>query len=83
MRDACKKIGYKFTLAEVEDWLKKQAIYRVYKPPPKFININKNYIDNFDQSSNITITLGIYRNRSTLSDQLIFSSEDIAQISAQ
>jgi hypothetical protein len=37
MRDACKKIGYKFTLAEVEDWLNKQAIYQIYKPPPKII----------------------------------------------
>ena len=37
MRDACKKIGYKFTLAEVEDWLNKQAIYQMYKPPPKII----------------------------------------------
>ena len=35
MRDACKKIGYKFTLAEVEDWLNKQAIYQIYKPPPE------------------------------------------------
>jgi hypothetical protein len=34
MRDACKKIGYKFTLA---DWLNKQAIYQIYKPPPKII----------------------------------------------
>jgi hypothetical protein len=26
MRNACKKIGYNFTLAEVKDWLKKQAV---------------------------------------------------------
>jgi hypothetical protein len=33
MRDACKKIRYKFTLAEIEDWLNKQAIYQIHKPP--------------------------------------------------
>ncbi|RGB39465.1 hypothetical protein C1646_754412 [Rhizophagus diaphanus] len=37
MRDACKKIGYKFTLAEVKDWINKQAIYQIYKPPLKII----------------------------------------------
>ena len=37
MRDACTKIGYNFTLAEIEDWLNKQAIYQILKPLPKFI----------------------------------------------
>jgi hypothetical protein len=77
MWDACKKIGYKFTLTEVEDWLNKQAIYQVHKPPPpKIININKNYIGNpnINLGSDVIIIteelanrLGIYRNRSTLS----------------
>src|SRR3954451_15239120 len=52
MRDACKKIGYKFTLAEVEDWLNKQFIYQIHKPPPKII---KNYIN---QSGKLNIDLG-------------------------
>jgi hypothetical protein len=30
VQDVCKKIEYKFTLAEVEDWLNKQAIYQIY-----------------------------------------------------
>ena len=40
MWDVCKKrslwdqIGYKFTLAEIEDWLNKQALHQLlYKPP--------------------------------------------------
>src|SRR4051794_12351582 len=33
MQNACKKIRYKFTLAEIEDWLNKQAIYQIHKPP--------------------------------------------------
>jgi hypothetical protein len=37
MWDACKKIGYDFTHAEIEDWLNKQVIYQIHKPPPKFI----------------------------------------------
>jgi hypothetical protein len=37
MQDACKKIGYKFTLAEIENWLNKQAIYQIHKPPLKFV----------------------------------------------
>jgi hypothetical protein len=37
MWDACERIGYKFTLAEIEDWLNKQAIYQIYKPSLKFI----------------------------------------------
>jgi hypothetical protein len=37
MRDACKKIRYKFTLAEIEDWLNKQVIYQIHKPRPKFV----------------------------------------------
>jgi hypothetical protein len=38
MRDACKKIRYKFTLAEIEDWLNKQVIYQIHKSPPKFVH---------------------------------------------
>src|SRR5277367_5910467 len=38
MWNVCKKIGYKFTLAEIEDWLNKQAIYQIiYKPLPMTI----------------------------------------------
>src|ERR1051325_4387160 len=37
MLDACRRNGYEFTLAEIEDWLNKQAIYQIHKPPPKFV----------------------------------------------
>src|SRR4051812_5947112 len=36
MQEVCKKAGYEFTLAEVEDWLNKQALHQIYKPPPEF-----------------------------------------------
>src|SRR4051812_19157359 len=39
MWDVCKEIGYKFTLVEVEEWLNKQTIYQIFKPPPKFISL--------------------------------------------
>src|SRR3989440_9012266 len=35
--EASWKAGFDFTLAEVEDWLERQAVYQIHKPQPKFI----------------------------------------------
>ena len=35
--EASRNAGYDFTLAEVEDWLKRQAVYQIHKSQPKFI----------------------------------------------
>ena len=37
MLDACKKVGYKFSLTEIKNWLNKQALHQIHKPWPKFI----------------------------------------------
>jgi hypothetical protein len=37
MQTACKKAGYKFTLAVIKNWLNKQALHQIHKPRPKFI----------------------------------------------
>ena len=29
--------GFDFTLAEIEEWLERQALYQIYKSQPKFI----------------------------------------------
>src|SRR6266513_590072 len=35
--EASQKAGFNFTLAEVEDWLERQAVYQIHKSQPKFI----------------------------------------------
>ena len=35
--DASECSGFDFTLAEVEEWLERQALYQIHKPRPKFI----------------------------------------------
>ena len=35
--EASQKAGFDFTLADVEDWLERQAVYQIHKPWPKFI----------------------------------------------
>ena len=37
MQMACKKAGYRFTLAVIKNWLNKQALHQIHKPWPKFI----------------------------------------------
>ena len=37
MQTACKKAGYRFTLAVIKNWLNKQALHQIHKPRPKFI----------------------------------------------
>jgi hypothetical protein len=37
MQTACKKAGYRFTLAVIKNWLNKQALYQIHKRRPKFI----------------------------------------------
>ena len=37
LRDACKKTGNNFSLADVREWLNKQALHQIHKPRPKFI----------------------------------------------
>jgi len=34
---ACKKAGNNFSLADVREWLNKQALHQIHKPRPKFI----------------------------------------------
>ena len=35
--EAAKNTGYNFTIDEVKDWLKRQAIHQIHKPQPKYI----------------------------------------------
>ena len=35
--EASQEAGFDFTLADVEDWLERQAVYQIHKPQPKFI----------------------------------------------
>jgi hypothetical protein len=35
--EASQKAGYDFTLAEVNDWLERQAVHQIHKPRPKYI----------------------------------------------
>src|SRR5271154_4895217 len=35
--EASKQAGFDFTLAEVKEWLEKQALYQIHKPRPKYI----------------------------------------------
>src|SRR4051812_14831243 len=35
--EVSKKAGFNFTLNEVRDWLKKQAVHQIHMPCPKFI----------------------------------------------
>jgi hypothetical protein len=37
LRDACKKAGNNFSLADVREWLDNQALHQIHKPRPKFI----------------------------------------------
>jgi hypothetical protein len=34
---ASQKAGFNFSLNEVCDWLERQALYQIHKPPPKYI----------------------------------------------
>src|SRR5438045_3182433 len=35
--EASQKAGFDFTLAEVEDWLERQAVHQIHKPRPRYI----------------------------------------------
>ena len=37
MRDACRRAGHNFSLAEIRNWLNKQAVFQIHKPPPRYI----------------------------------------------
>ncbi|CAG8795715.1 12572_t:CDS:1, partial [Cetraspora pellucida] len=37
MRDVCKRAGHNFSLAEICNWLNKQAVFQIHKPPPRYI----------------------------------------------
>src|SRR5688572_722439 len=37
MRDASRIAGYNFSLADIKNWLNKQALYQIYKLRPRFI----------------------------------------------
>jgi hypothetical protein len=37
MQTACKKAGYRFTLAVIKNWLNKQALHQIHKRRPEFI----------------------------------------------
>src|SRR5205809_3781247 len=36
--EASQKAGFDFTLADVEDWLKRQAVHQIHKPRPRYIS---------------------------------------------
>ena len=38
MRDVCKKTSYNFLLTDIKDWLNKQAVFQIHKPPPRYIS---------------------------------------------
>ncbi|CAG8465884.1 2233_t:CDS:1, partial [Cetraspora pellucida] len=38
IRDASRRSKYNFLLAEICNWLNKQAIFQVHKPPPRYIS---------------------------------------------
>src|SRR5215204_6109205 len=35
--DACKKVGYNFSLTDIKNWLNKQAIFQIHAPRPRNI----------------------------------------------
>src|SRR5437667_12097660 len=35
--EASQKAGFDFTLAEVKDWLERQAVHQIHKPRPRYI----------------------------------------------
>ena len=37
MRDACRRAGHNFSLADIKNWLNKQITFLVHKPRPRFI----------------------------------------------
>src|ERR1041385_3000871 len=37
LHEASQKAGYDFSLNEVRDWLKRQAVYQIHKPRPRYI----------------------------------------------
>src|SRR6266480_3878116 len=38
LHEASQKAGFDFTLAEVKDWLERQAVHQIHKPHPRYIS---------------------------------------------
>ena len=39
LRNACKKAGNNFSLADVREWLDKQALHQIHKAPPEIYSL--------------------------------------------
>ncbi|GET02980.1 hypothetical protein RCL_jg1358.t1 [Rhizophagus clarus] len=77
MQDACKKVGYEFTLAVIKKWLNKQALHQIHKPHPKFIqyasfndiqNLNDVHQSDTTPLSHCKIGNRIYKHRLVIKD---------------
>ena len=57
MHNACKKVGYNFSLNDIKEWLEKQILYLIHKPRPRFTQFASfNSIQDFNEMHKSDLT---------------------------